>query len=101
MVAEANVNRAKSIKTRMPLIDIMKIVFMLLIYMRHSITMYGCTYGLSINEIAKSLTFPVMSGFFILSGFLIHYSHRNELFSSSCIRFFLLNELLEKCFFKI
>ena len=62
--------------------------------MRHSITMYGCTYGHAVNVIAKSLTSPVMTGFFILSGFSIHYAHRDEEISSSWIRTFLTKRFL-------
>ena len=56
-------------------IDIIRIVCALLIYMRHSITMYGCSYGSSLADTSiVALTSPVMSMFFILSGFSINYS---------------------------
>ena len=58
-------------------IDILRIVCALLIYMRHSITMFGCTYGSdSIDDFIVGTTSPVMSLFFIMSGFSIYYNNK-------------------------
>ena len=63
-------------KHRIYFLDIIRIICALLIFMRHSITMYGCTYGSqSVDEVITALTSPVMSMFFILSGFSINYSN--------------------------
>lgn len=57
-------------------VDIVRIVCALLIFMRHSITMYGCSYGsAAADNLIISLTSPVMSMFFILSGFSINYGN--------------------------
>lgn len=57
-------------------VDIVRIVCALLIFMRHSITMYGCSYGsATADNLIISLTSPVMSMFFILSGFSINYGN--------------------------
>ncbi len=61
---------------RLFLIDIMKIVCAFLIFARHSITMFGCTYGYNTDDFIISMTSPVMTCFFIMSGFSIHYQHR-------------------------
>lgn len=66
-------------KHRIYLLDIIRIVCALLIFMRHSISMYSCTYGSqSVDEVIISLTGPVMSMFFILSGFSISYSNYSD-----------------------
>lgn len=60
-------------------VDIIRIVCALLIFMRHSISMYGCSYGsAAIDELIISLTSPVMSMFFILSGFSINYGNLDK-----------------------
>ena len=61
------------------ILDIIKICCAVLIYMRHSITMFGCTYG---NRLADVLicatTLPVMVCFFVISGFSICYNNGNK-----------------------
>ena len=82
-------------KHRMFLLDIVRILCALLIYMRHSITMFGCTYyGYYTNEVVLLLTDPVMSCFFLLSGFSIHYQHITEEISAFWIRSFLKKRLI-------
>lgn len=57
-------------------VDIIRIVCALLIFMRHSINMYGCSYGsATADNLIISLTSPVMTMFFILSGFSINYGN--------------------------
>lgn len=51
--------------------------------------MYGCSYGYYIDALLRNLTSPVMSCFFLLSGFSIHYQHRFENGSEKWIRDFL------------
>ena len=66
-------------KHRIYFLDIIRIVCALLIFMRHSISMYSCTYGSqSIDDVICALTSPVMSMFFILSGFSINYSNYSD-----------------------
>lgn len=65
-------------KHRIVGLDIIKIVCALLIYMRHSITMYGCTYSwnnLSLDGFVQLMTGTVMSTFFVISGFSIYYGY--------------------------
>lgn len=58
-------------------IDIIRIICALLIYMRHSVTMFGCSYGsTAINYFILGTTSPVMSMFFIVSGFSIYYNNK-------------------------
>lgn len=65
-------------KQRLVLLDLMRIVFALLVYARHSITMFGCSYGASFNYRIIGLTSPIMVGFFALSGFSLYYSHSDR-----------------------
>ena len=81
-------------KRKLPLIDILRIVCVCLIYMRHSITMFGCHYINVIDILTCSLTGPVMTCFFILSGFSIHYQHRSEIVTDSWLRLFLKKRLI-------
>lgn len=74
---------------RLFLLDIMRIFCAIQIYMYHSTTMYGCSYGYYIDALLRNLTSPVMSCFFLLSGFSIHYQHRLENGSEKWIRHFL------------
>ncbi len=46
-------------KHRLFIIDIVRIICALLIYMKHSITMYGCSYGYILDIIIKKMTGPV------------------------------------------
>lgn len=60
-------------------VDIIRIMCALLIYMRHSVTMFGCSYGSSsIDNFILGTTSPVMSMFFIVSGFSIYYNNKVE-----------------------
>ncbi|MCF2680723.1 acyltransferase [Faecalicatena contorta] len=64
-------------KTRLFAIDIIKIIFALLIFMRHSLSMGGCTYY-GFDEIITNLTGDVMTGFFIVSGFSLYYVYSEK-----------------------
>ncbi|MBQ6383200.1 MAG: acyltransferase [Clostridia bacterium] len=82
-------------KHRLFLIDLMRIVCAFLIYARHSITMYGCTYGHHALDVIFTLsTSPVMTCFFVLSGFSIHYQHRNEELTGNWVKTFLLKRMI-------
>lgn len=85
---------AKIHKHRLFLIDILRILCALQIYMYHSGTMYGCSYGHYIDGLLRYLTFPVMTCFFLLSGFAIHYQYRMEEVSSEWTRSFLKKRLI-------
>jgi peptidoglycan/LPS O-acetylase OafA/YrhL len=58
--------------------DIMRIICALLIFGRHSITMFGCTYGYHLDQIITNLTSPVMTCFFMISGFTLFYQYRDK-----------------------
>lgn len=64
-------------KERLVLIDVMKIAFALLIFFRHAMTMGGCQFG-RFSLMIRQLTSPIMSGFFLLSGFSLYYTSRNK-----------------------
>ena len=81
-------------KHRLFLIDIMRVLCALQIYMKHSGTMYGCHYGYTIDQLIGSLTSPVMTCFFILSGFSIHYQHISDAISSEWMRKYLTKRLI-------
>lgn len=82
-------------KQRLVLLDLLRIVFALLIYARHSITMFGCTYGDSLNYRVKYLTRPIMMGFFLLSGFAMYYSYSGKsLENASSMKKFWLKRLI-------
>ena len=84
----------KEKKHRLFLADILRVICAILIYTRHSITMYGCTYSQELDGLFKSLTSPVMTCFFILSGFSIHYQYRTEDISNEWTRKFLKKRLI-------
>ena len=72
-------------------IDIIRIICALNIYMGHSITMYGCSYGSeAINNYILTCRGPVMTMFFVLSGFSLYYSNygRFSLEYSSTMKFY-------------
>lgn len=47
--------------------------------MRHSITMFGCTYGSSlVDGLICATTSPIMVCFFVVSGFSIYYNNSNR-----------------------
>lgn len=81
-------------KRRLFLIDILRVLCALQIYMYHSGTMYGCSYGHFIDALLGYLTSPVMTCFFLLSGFSIHYQHRKEETSQEWTRRFLKKRLI-------
>lgn len=61
------------------ILDIIKICCAVLIYMRHSITMFGCTYGSSlVDGLICATTSPIMVCFFVVSGFSIYYNNSNR-----------------------
>ena len=72
----ASVGVAK--KQRLIFLDILRIIFALLIYARHSITMFGCSYGVNFNYRIIGLTSPIMVGFFALSGFSMYYAYSDK-----------------------
>lgn len=81
-------------KHRLFLLDILRILCALQIYMYHSGTMYGCTYGHAMDGLLRYLTSPVMTCFFILSGFSIHYQHMAEETTRSWTRTYLKKRLI-------
>lgn len=81
-------------KHRLFLLDIMRVTCAIMIFLRHSISMFGCTYGYRLDEFFYKMTSPVMTCFFILSGFSIHYQHRTEKVSSVWMRVFLKKRLI-------
>lgn len=84
----------KTHKHRIFLIDILRILCALQIYMYHSSTMYGCTYGHTMDALLRYLTSPVMTCFFVLSGFSIHYQHRDDTVTSGWTRQYLKKRLI-------
>lgn len=81
-------------KHRFFLLDIIRIACAFLIYARHSVTMFGCTYGHNLDAAFTMLTSPVMTCFFILSGFSIHYQHRDEAITAEWMRTFMKKRLI-------
>lgn len=81
-------------KHRLFVLDILRCLCALQIYMYHSGTMYGCSYGHFIDALLGYLTSPVMTCFFLLSGFSIHYQHRMEDASNDWTRSFLKKRLI-------
>lgn len=66
-------------REHLAILDIIKICCAVLIYMRHSITMFGCTYGSSLVDGAIcETTLPIMVCFFVVSGFSIYYNNSNR-----------------------
>ncbi len=81
-------------KRRLFLLDIMRVVCAFLIFARHSITMYGCAYSPRLDAWFLDLTSPVMTCFFLLSGFSIHYQHGKEETTASWTRTYLIKRLI-------
>ncbi len=76
-------------KERLFGIDFIRIACALLIYMRHSVNMFGCSYGSdSINAFITGTTSPVMALFFIVSGFSIYYNNKEKNWNINAIVFF-------------
>lgn len=66
-------------REHLAILDIIKICCAVLIYMRHSITMFGCTYGSSlVDGSICATTSPIMVCFFVVSGFSIYYNNSNR-----------------------
>lgn len=66
-------------KERLVILDIIKICCAVLIYMRHSITIFKCTYGNSLLDgLICATTSPIMVCFFVVSGFSIYYNNSNR-----------------------
>ena len=66
-------------REHLAILDIIKICCAVLIYMRHSITMFGCTYGSSlVDGLIYATTSPIMVCFFVVSGFSIYYNNSNR-----------------------
>lgn len=66
-------------REHLAILDIIKICCAVLIYMRHSITMFGCTYGSSlVDGLICATTSPIMICFFVVSGFSIYYNNSNR-----------------------
>lgn len=66
-------------REHLAILDIIKICCAVLIYMRHSITMFGCTYGSSLLDgLICATTSPIMVCFFVVSGFSIYYNNSNR-----------------------
>ncbi len=70
-----NINK----KNRLVLIDLLKIVFAIFVFLRHSATMGGCQYTLFTMDALVRICNDMMSFFFIASGFCLYYSycHKN------------------------
>ena len=84
----------KKVQHRLFLLDIFRIICALLIFARHSITMYGCTYGYRFDDYILQMTSPVMTCFFIMSGFSVHYQHRTDEISAEWTRRFMLKRMI-------
>lgn len=78
----------KTDKQRMYVLDFIRIICAFLIFQRHSITMFGCTYSSRIDLHILDMTSPVMICFFVLSGFSLYYQYRDNEFSASELRIF-------------
>ena len=66
-------------REHLAILDIIKICCAVLIYMRHTITMFGCTYGSSlVDGLICATTSPIMVCFFVVSGFSIYYNNSNR-----------------------
>ena len=68
----------KEKKRRLILLDILKILFALFVFIRHSSTMGGCHYGVLNSEFLRAINNVMMSGFFILSGFSLYYVYSDR-----------------------
>ena len=65
-------------REHLAILDIIKICCAVLIYMRHSITIFKCTYGSSLLDgLICATTLPIMVCFFVVSGFTIYYNNSN------------------------
>lgn len=62
---------------RLFMLDILRILCAVQVEMYHSITMFGCSYGKFFTALIQYLIQPVMTCFFMLSGFSIYYMYHN------------------------
>lgn len=81
-------------KRRLFFVDMLRVLCALQIFMYHSSTIYRCSYGHAINALIRYMTAPVMTCFFILSGFSIHYQHMDEEVSSIWIQEYMKKRLI-------
>ena len=81
-------------KRRLFLLDFVRIICAFLIWGKHSRSVYGCDYPYIIKVIFYATTSPVMTLFFILSGFSLHYQHKAELLDSDWIKAFYKKRLI-------
>lgn len=60
-------------------IDLLRVICAMLIFMRHSITMFNCTWGSSvIDAFILMTTAPVMTCFFMVSGYSMYYTYAHK-----------------------
>lgn len=69
-------------KRRIFILDILRIICAALVFMSHTIGMYGCTYGQKADLFIMSIRGAVMTCFFMLSGFSIRLSTENITFET-------------------
>lgn len=83
-------------RERLVFLDIIKICCAILIYMRHSISMFGCSYGnLKIDLLICATTSPVMTCFFVVSGFSIYYNNcRKNLLEAESLKGFYIKRFI-------
>ncbi|RKJ02775.1 acyltransferase [bacterium D16-54] len=62
---------------RLFMLDIIRILCAVQVEMYHSITMFGCSYGRFFTALIQYLIQPVMTCFFMMSGFSIYYMYHN------------------------
>ena len=63
-------------RDRLILLDVLRIIFALLVFARHAITMGWCIFGV-VDDIILNYTNFAMTGFFIASGFSLYYVYSN------------------------
>lgn len=75
---------------RIILLDFLKILFAVFVFMRHSATMGGCTYPLLNTNYLVEINNVMMSAFFMISGFSLFYIYSKKDMSkiSNCIDFY-------------
>lgn len=85
---EQTVEKKLNAKRRLFLLDFVRIICAFLIWGKHSRSVYGCDYPYIIKVVFYATTSPVMTLFFILSGFSLHYQHKDDIFNSNWIKSF-------------
>ena len=80
----------KKNNNRLVLIDILKILFALFVFMRHSATMGGCKYPIISTDYLVEVNNVMMSAFFIISGFSLYYVYSKKKMDniSECMKFY-------------